>query len=41
MTNQPPPGHQQERVSLKDCQVGPGYSVSEGADLKGEVVAQK
>lgn len=31
----------QERVSLKDCQVGPSYAVPEGGDYKGEVLAKK
>ncbi|GAB4821626.1 hypothetical protein N2152v2_008672 [Parachlorella kessleri] len=31
----------QERVSLKDCQVGPSYVVGEGGDFKGEVLAKK
>lgn len=31
----------QERVCLKDCQVGPSYVVCEGGDFKGEVLAKK
>lgn len=33
--------HVQERVCLKDCQVGPSYVVCEGGDFKGEVLAKK
>jgi len=33
--------HVQERVSLRDCQVGPSYVVGEGGDFKGEVLAKK
>ena len=30
----------QERVSLRDCQVGPGFIVSEGAEHREEVLAK-
>ena len=30
----------QERVSLRDCQVGPGFTVSEGAEHREEVLAK-
>ena len=29
-----------ERAAVKDCQVGPGYSVPAGVELKGEVLAK-
>ena len=29
-----------ERASVKDCQVGPGYTVAAGVEVKGEVLAK-
>ena len=29
-----------ERASVKDCQVGPGYTVPAGVEYKGEVLAK-
>ncbi len=32
--------HAQERVTLRDCQVGPDFRVSEGSEHRDEVLAK-